>query len=211
MDRLSRYPFLDEELGHLIRSMLGLREYEYISDTRILEDMHHEWIFVDSIDMIDMLCDRLGRCRYWRDLYFERIFEHAMCESRDSGSHSSREKQSLTLHRDNLEEFFHIIDESHIEHTIRLIEDEYLHIRERDISLIHEIQESSRSGDEYVDSLAETLNLLALAHSTKHDRLMESSISSIRLETLLDLDSELTSGCDDERFDLAFTELFPSS
>jgi hypothetical protein len=34
---------------------------------------------------------------------------------------------------------------------------------------------------------------------------MESCISSIRLETLLNLDSEFTSRCDDEGFDLAFS------
>ena len=92
--------------------------------------MHHEWIFVHPIHMIDMLGDRLSRSRYWRDLYFEGIFEHAMCESRDRGSHSGREKQSLTLDRYYFEELFHIVDESHIEHTIRLIENEYFHIRE---------------------------------------------------------------------------------
>ena len=73
------------------------------------------------------------------------------------------------------------------------------------MSLIHEIEESPRSGDEYVDSLAKTLYLLSLTHSAEHDRLMESCISSIRLETLLDLDSEFTSWCDDEGFDLAFS------
>ena len=73
------------------------------------------------------------------------------------------------------------------------------------MSLIHEIQESPRSGDQYIDSLAKTLDLLALTHSTEHDRLVESRISSIRLEALLDLDSEFTSGSDDESLDLAFS------
>ena len=88
MDGLRRYPLFDEELGYLVRSMLGLGENEYIFDLGILEDVHHEGIFVHAIDMIDMLCDRLSRCRYWCDLYFEGIFEHAMCQSRDRWSHS---------------------------------------------------------------------------------------------------------------------------
>ncbi len=88
VDCFCRYPLLDEELRHLVRSMLGLCKYEYILDTRILEDMYHKWIFVDFVHMIDMLGNRLSRSRHWRDLYFEGIFEHAMCESRNSGSHS---------------------------------------------------------------------------------------------------------------------------
>ena len=73
------------------------------------------------------------------------------------------------------------------------------------MSLIHEVQESPRSGDQYVDSLAKTLDLFALTHSTKHHGLVESCISTIRLEALLDLDSELSSGSDDESLDLAFS------
>jgi hypothetical protein len=73
------------------------------------------------------------------------------------------------------------------------------------MSLIHEIQESPRSGDQYVDSLAKTLDLFALTHTTEHDGLVESCVSTIRLEALLDLDSELTSRSDDESFDLAFS------
>ena len=73
------------------------------------------------------------------------------------------------------------------------------------MSLIHEIEESSRSGDQYVDSLAKTLDLLALTHTTEHDGLVESCVSSIGLKALLDLDSELSSGSDDESLDLAFS------
>lgn len=73
------------------------------------------------------------------------------------------------------------------------------------MSLIHEIQESPRSGDQYVDSLTKTLHLLALTHTTEYHSLVESCVSSIRLEALLDLDRELTSRCDDESLDLAFS------
>ena len=73
------------------------------------------------------------------------------------------------------------------------------------MSLIHEVKESSRSGDQYVDSLAKTLDLLALTHTTEHDGLVESCVSSIRLKALLNLDSELSSGRDDESLDLAFS------
>lgn len=53
--------------------------------------------------------------------------------------------------------------------------------------------------------MAESLDLLPLTHSAEHDRLMESCISAIRLKTLFDLDSEFTSRCDDEGFDLALS------
>jgi hypothetical protein len=71
------------------------------------------------------------------------------------------------------------MDKSHIEHSISFIKNKYLDIRERDISLIDEIEKSARSGNEYIDSLPESLNLLTLPNTTEYDRLMKSSISSI--------------------------------
>jgi hypothetical protein len=71
--------------------------------------------------------------------------------------------------------------------------------------LSHEIQEASRSRDEDIYTLTQTLDLLALTHSAEYDRLMESCISAIRLKTLFDLDREFTSRCDDEGFDLALS------
>lgn len=53
-----------------------------------------------------------------------------MCELHDLVRHSCREKEILSLLWEHLHELLHIMDESHIEHTIRLIEDEYLDIRE---------------------------------------------------------------------------------
>jgi hypothetical protein len=71
--------------------------------------------------------------------------------------------------------------------------------------LSHEIEETTWSRDEDIYTLTKTLYLLALTHSAEYDRLMESCISAICLEALLDLDSELTGRCDDEGFDLALS------
>lgn len=96
------------------------------------------------------------------------------------------------------------MDESHIEHPIRLIEDEYLDVRERNISLIHEVEESPRSRDEDIDPLSEPFGLIPLLHPAKYHGLMESGVSSIRSETLLNLDREFASWSDYERLNLSF-------
>ena len=69
----------------------------------------------------------------------------------------------------------------------------------------HEIEEATWSSDEDINTLAKSLDLLTLTHSAEHDRLMESCISSIRLEALLDLDREFTSWCHDEGLDFTFS------
>jgi hypothetical protein len=94
------------------------------------------------------------------------------------------------------------VDESHIEHTICLIEDEKLDIAERYVFLIHEVEEASWSRDEYIDSISKCRYLSSLTDTTEYDGRAKSCMSSICLETLTDLDSELTSRGDDECTDM---------
>lgn len=97
------------------------------------------------------------------------------------------------------------MDESHIEHPIGFIEDEYLDVRERNIPLIHKVEETTRSRDEDIDPLSEPFGLIALFDPAENHGLMESCISSIRPETLLNLYRELASWRDDEGLDFSFS------
>lgn len=97
------------------------------------------------------------------------------------------------------------MDKTHIEHTVCLIKDEYLDIRERDISLAHEIEETTRSCYQDVHTMAESLSLLSLSHSAEYDCLMESGISTIRAKTLFDLDGKFTCWSEDEGFDFSLS------
>ena len=95
------------------------------------------------------------------------------------------------------------MDESHIEHTICLIEDKYLDICERDMFLSDEIEESPWSGDEDIDSLLEGIDLRELSHSSEYDSGPEFRIPPIGEKTLLYLDCEFASWCEDERADFS--------
>jgi len=203
MDRFCDDATGDEEFHDFVRSVLSPREDEYILDLRVFEQVDDETIFTAFVDMIDVLTDRLGSGRDRGDFDFLRIAEDSPRESLDLRCHRRWKEERLTFDRDNLEEFFNIMDESHIEHTIRLIEDEYLDIREWNISLIHKVEETTRSRDEDIDPLSEPFGLIPLLYPAENHGLMESCISSIRPEALLNLDRELASWRHDEGFNFS--------
>jgi hypothetical protein len=103
------------------------------------------------------------------------------------------------------------MDKSHIEHTICFVEDEYLDICESHVSLRDEIQQSPRSRDHDIDSLLHARDLLALTDSSEYDGRSELRMSTIRIETLLDLAREFTSRSEDEASSTSFCDewLFP--
>lgn len=204
MNRLGDDAPRDEEFHHLVRSVLGPREDEHVLDFWVFEQVNDETVFAAFIDMVDVLTDGFGSGRDRGDFDFFGIAEDSLGEYLDVWCHRRREEEGLTFDRDNFEELLDIVDESHIEHPISLIEDEYLDVRERNIPLIHKVEESSRSGDEDIDPLSEPLRLIPLLHPTKYHGLVESSVSSIRPETLLNLDREFASWRDDECLDFSF-------
>ena len=58
--------------------------------------------------------------------------------------------------------------------------------------------------------MSKPISLTSLFHSPKYDRLMKTSIASIRFKAFLDLDRELSSRRDDESFNLSlpFVRIF---
>lgn len=67
--------------------------------------------------------------------------------------------------------------------------------------LTDQIEETTRSRDEDIDSIPQCCDLSSLADSAEYDGRPESRVSSIRLYTLADLDSELTSRSEDKGAD----------
>lgn len=171
--------------------------------------MHDETILTPLVDMIDALGDSLGSRRNGSNLHFLGIAENGPGEGHNLGRHGCGEKEGLALDRNNFQELLDVVYKAHVEHPIRLVEDEDLDVRKGYIPLTHKIQEASRSGDEDIYPLTEPLNLIPLLDPSEYDCLMKSCIPSVRPEALLYLDGELSCRCDDEGFylSLAFTRV----
>ena len=101
------------------------------------------------------------------------------------------------------------MNESHIKHTICFIKDEELDMPKIHESLLHQIEETTWSRYEDIDSLRERIYLTMLSDSSEDDFGSEVCISSIISEALVDLDRELTSRSQDEGSDRSFSCDFP--
>lgn len=70
-----------------------------------------------------------------------------------------------------------------------------------DISLTHQIDQTTRSRYENIDSCSESIHLTRLIHPSEYDRMTESESMSIPSDTLIDLDRELSRRSQDKRSD----------
>lgn len=188
--------------------MLGPCEDERGFDTLVLQDLDEELALVSLVHEVDCLLDDISSRGNWRNRHFLRIVEDSVCEFHDLWRHRRGEKEGLFLFRESGDELLDIVDESHIEHAVSLVEDKYLDIRERNMLLVHEVEETTWRCHEDIDPFAEGGYLRVLSDATEDDGTSESCMSPIRLKALLDLHGEFTSWRHDEASELPSSELF---
>ncbi len=210
VDSIRGNAIFEEDFDDFIGSMLRPSKDECGFDSLILEYLEEEVILIPTIHEVDSLLDDIDRRRNRSDGHFRGLMEDRMRELHNLRRHGRWEKEGLALFRKDREELLHVVDKSHIEHPIRFIEDENLDIGEGNMSLIHEVQESTRCRDKDIHTTSEWWNLSMLSHSTKNHCRTKSGVPSICLETLVDLDREFTSWGHDEGsyMALAFEEFF---
>lgn len=129
-----------EDFLYFIRSMFGLGEDDSVFDCWIFEEMEEKVFFVFFLHRIEWLTDGIdgGWDRSHADMF--RIVEHTICEIHDTGYHGCWEEQCLSLIGQMTDYPLHVRTKSHIEHTIRFIEDEDLDVGKWDNLLIDEIK-----------------------------------------------------------------------
>ncbi len=209
MDCLSWYTILSENLHDFIRSTFCPSEYEYCLYALLFEDIEEEWGFVFFIDKIYLLCNNINSRRNRSDRDFCRIYKDTARKLDDLWRHSRWEEKCLFLRRKCCKKFFHIMDKSHIEHSICLIEDKYFYVSKCEVSLGHEVEEATWCSNDDIDSITKRRDLCSLSDSSEYDAWSEMCMSTVCKETLTDLDSEFTSRCDDERTDSLSYLIFP--
>src|SRR4029077_19804854 len=109
----------------------------------------------------------------------------------DVRRHGRREQQRLPLLAAGGDDLPHVTDETHVQHAVRLVEDEDRNLVEAHMALRVEVEETSRRGDQNVDALLERLHLLALPYAAEDYGGAEVKFAAIGAESLVDLQRKL--------------------
>ena len=151
----------------------------------------------------------LGRGRLRRDADLDRIADHVGGELYDRRRHGRGEEERLSVAREPGEDAAHVVDEAHVEHAVRLVEDEVDHAVEAQHALLDEIEQSARGGDQHVGPAGELDLLVSLAHAAIDHRVSNglapspADVLAVGGDALADLRRELAGRRDDERPDEA--------
>ena len=122
-----------------------------------------------------------------------------MCDGGDAGRHGCRKQGGLTFTRGLLEDGIQIVRESHIEHFIRLVQDDDLHVFELECVAPDMIQRPPGRGDYDIDAAFERVQLRRDGLPPINRQHRDAQFLAIASDGLGHLDCEFPRGHEDER------------
>ena len=99
---------------------------------------------------------------------------------------------------DHLDDLADVINESHVEHSVRFVKDERFDLRQIDVTLVDEVEQASGSCDQDVDAVAKRVDLSALLHATVDHGMAKFEVAPVGLEAFVDLHREFSRGAEDQ-------------
>ena len=131
-----------------VRAMLGAREDERLVDPAARDEVAEELALPLAVDGDHELADEVGRRVARRDLDRGRVGQETGGELPDVVAEGRREQEALALARQEAEDLADRLDEAHVEHAIRLVQDEDLDRAEVDRPLVDVVEQPTRGRDD---------------------------------------------------------------
>ena len=147
--------------------------------------------------------DGLGGRASNADGNFFRIAQAPGRETLDLLGNGGRKEKRLTFLRTFLDNASDIGKESHVEHPVYLVEDKHLEIVETNLTLLHEIKQSARRGDDDVSPFLQGLALCTVTNAAEDDDGVQVCEGTEFLESGLDLKSQFAGRFQDQAADFS--------
>ena len=146
----------------------------------------------------------LGGRRRPADRHPHRVLDAGPREIGQVGRHRRREEQRLPLLRKCFQDLIDLGREPHVQHAVRFVQHQDLHLHQIDGPVPHVVQESARRRHDDVRALAQPSDLgihVGAAHNRR--RIHEPAVSQLGYR-FLDLDGQLPGGSQDQPAGKAF-------
>ena len=190
---------LPENAGQTIRTVLGLREDQGTSDVLTAEETSKHLLLLRSIHLVEMLSDRLDCRRLGIGLDAHRVEEDGIREGPDLLRHRRGEEKGLMLVGKHLDHLADVVDETHVEHSVGLVQNDGLDHRQIDVPLIDEVQKTTGRRDQDVHARTERLDLVVLTDAAIDGRMLQGELASVGREAVEDLHRQLTGRAEHDR------------
>ena len=158
-----------EHLRHLVHAGLRAAEHKHALRRVALEQRLEQLQLLTLRDGAEVLLHRIGRLSHARDLDRGRVLEHGVHGALDRGRDRGREEQGLPLAGQCGDDAPDAGPEAHVEHAVRLVQHEDLHVGKAQVAVLHEVEQAPGRGHEQVAAGLEPADLAVELRAAHHD------------------------------------------
>jgi hypothetical protein len=203
VDGCGREVLVDQEVGQGVCHALGLHEDEGETGTMSVEDVKQNGALVHILDVLDLLSDVLGGGTNTSNRQEDVVLQEISGEHLDVAGEGGRKHESLTAldtgHILALDDSSDLRLETHVQHTISLIEDQVLDVAQGDAATLDQIDETARGGNEEIATTLDLAELRTNVGTTVDNTWANPRSVSELARFLVDLRNKLTGRCEDQR------------
>ena len=179
-------------LGYVVGAEFGAGKDQHLAPVVLVDDVREQCFLFASADRVDGLRDALHRGVARRHLDVCRIAKQAVGQIADFIAERSAEKQGLLLLGHQCQYFFDVVDKTHVEHAVGLVEHQNLYLAQIKRALARMVQQPAGRSHQNVHATAQLVNLRAHADTAKHDHRGQFQVFAINAYAFFNLRRQLT-------------------
>ena len=185
---------LFEHARDFIRAVLGAAKDQHLFHFGVRKQKFlEESALAALVDTVKLLMDALDGRALRRHLHPHWVrAQNRRGKLGDVIGHSRTEEQVLPVLRKQRHHLTDIMNETHVEHAVGLVEHEELQRLQRNRLLVNEIEQAARSRHQHVDTTNQVALLADIAHATKNAGRRNRRKLRILLKALFYLNRKLT-------------------
>ena len=209
MDRVRFDLALCEFADDLVRAVARPRENQHLLVLRMrVQEVDEQVALVPLVDEHELLVDLVHRRLVGRNLDRHRILHQRLRELHDLFGKGRREELRMALVGQAGDHLLDVGQEAHVQHPVGLVQHELLDFVQKDVLLLHQVEQASRSRDDDLRALGQRLDLGSLPDTAKHDGELRTEELAVVGAALRDLRGEFACRRENERARVFGFDLF---
>ena len=198
VDGHSAKAVLVQVFGQTVGAVLGTGKYQNLFPCTGRDQVRQQGTLMTGRQAEYALLNTLDRGVGRRDFDALRVAQQLAGQVGDVLGERRRKQQVLTLGRQTGENFFHVMDEAHVEHPVCFVEYQDFNVGQVNAALAGQVEQTTRACHQHVNTTGQRLNLRVGADTPKHASTDELQVAGIELEALVHLGGEFASRGQDQ-------------
>ena len=194
VDRIGAHALLQQGIHQQLDALARLDEDQYLAPALFLQQVQKQFRLAFLVAHDDRLLDGLDRAVARAHFHRDGILQHGFRHGADGVREGGREQQGLALLGHRHQQYIELALEAQVQHAVRLVQHQGLHLLELDGALRLQVQQAARRGHQYVETLAQFADLRLDGHAAVGDKAAQRQVAAIAAETGIDLLGQFARG-----------------